>query len=380
MADYDGADDYQDRWRNTRDSERPPPPYPAPSNMDYDQRGRGPAQYPPYGENGGMPPPPAGGPPGTEVPPPPIGERRPSALKRPGSRSRVPNSRPEFQDDLSYVGSTAPDLEAKNRKHHRQFRDKRDGYESDEGEMHRKMRSRGDYDEPEPRRRGARDQYDDRGAPPPRNRGYDDEPEPRHRSRKDRDRDYDRGYDDDPPARHKRRDQPGVEYGADPIPAVRRSQTDRSGRRQKPRKDDYDDESSEDDRRRQPPSRRRSQDDSHRRRRDYDDDRDDNRDDRRRRDGRDDRNRDRDRDDRDRRRDKSRDRRSRYSDDESDYGGRRDRDRRRGSSAPPKEVKIGDYDIGPLLAKGKKHYGTLAPVLAPLAMNMARKYMSDRKR
>jgi hypothetical protein len=43
-------------------------------------------------------------------------------------------------------------------------------------------------------------------------------------------------------------------------------------------------------------------------------------------------------------------------------------------------MKIGDYDIGPLIEKGKKHYGTVAPMLAPIAMQLARKYMSGSKR
>ena len=279
---------------------------------------------------------------------------------------------------MSYMGSTAPDLEAKNRSHHRQFRDRRDGYESEEGEMLKKSKPRGEYDgPPDPRRRDHRDPHDSRG--PPRGQNYDEEP---RRRRHDRDYDDDR----DPPAKHgRRRDYPEVQYGADPIPAVKRSNTERPDRRRpKPRRD-YDDESSEEDdrdRRRPPPRRRRSQDDTrHRSKRDYDDDRDDYRDDR----DRDRRRGDRDRDDRRRDKSRDRDRRSRYSDEESDYGGSRrdrdrDRDRRRGSSAPPKEVKIGDYDIGPMLEKGKKHYGTIAPILAPIAMNMARKYLSGSKR
>ena len=367
MSGYDN-DGFQDPWRNARDNRPPPPPYPTPSAYD-----GGPAY-------GGMPPPPAGGPPqGTEVPPPPMGEqlnRRPSALKREGSRSRVPHLQPQFPDEASYLGSKAPDLERKNRPRDKQFRDKRDGYESDEGETLRKSKPRGDnFDEPDPRKRGARDAYNDRQRdpygdqrPPPRRGGYDDDEPPPPRRRRDRD------YDDEPPPRQKRRDQPGVEYGSDPVPAVRRSNTERPGRSQKSRRDYDDDESSEDDRRR-PPPRRRSQDDTRRRRRDYDDDRDDRGADRRRRD-------DRDRYGDDRRRDKSRDR-GRYDDDDDYYDSRRDRDRRdrrRGSSAPPKEIKIGDYDVGPWVEKGKKSYGAIAPILTPLVINMARKYMRDKKR
>jgi hypothetical protein len=42
-------------------------------------------------------------------------------------------------------------------------------------------------------------------------------------------------------------------------------------------------------------------------------------------------------------------------------------------------MKIGDYDIGPLLEKGKKHYGAIAPILTPIAMQMARKYLGGKK-
>ena len=122
--------------------------------------------------------------------------------------------------------------------------------------------------------------------------------------------------------------------------------------------------------------RNRSQDDAYdrRRRRDDYDDRDNDRD---RRSHRGDRDRD------DRRRDRSR---RRYDDDDSDYddrrdrGDRRDRDRKRGSSKPPRKMEIGGFDVGPLVDKGQRHYGTLAPIVAPLVMNMARKYMSDRKK
>ncbi|KAK1069947.1 hypothetical protein LTR74_004578, partial [Friedmanniomyces endolithicus] len=72
-------------------------------------------------------------------------------------------------------------------------------------------------------------------------------------------------------------------------------------------------------------------------------------------------------------------RRRRYSDDEDedDYDRRdsrrdRDRDRRK----PPREMKVGGYDIGPLIDTGKKHYGTVAPIVAPLLMNAARKYLT----
>lgn len=354
MSAYD--DDYDRPPRRGRD-DRPPPPYPGSAVNDYGSQMPGP---PPQQ--------------GTNVPPPPMGEqfssgRRPSAMKRSGSASRVPHLRPEFPDEASYLGSTAPDLESKNKTAHRQFRDKRDGYESDEGEALRKAKPQRHSRQPpssadgfEDQRR-RRDPYDDRGPPPRRADTYADDrdPPPRRRGK-------DKGYDDDyaPRDRDKRRRDPppDVEYGSEPIPAVRRSRSEREPRKSKPsRRDTYDDSSSEDDRRRQPPRRNRSQDD--RRRRD-----DDDRDDRRR--------------DRDKRRDRDRSRR-RYSDDDaSDYDRRdrrdRDRDRRDRRDKPPKEFKIGDFDAGPLIEKGQKHYATLAPIMTPIVMNMARKYLSDKKR
>ena len=400
------GDDYGERQPRSRD-DNPRPPYPTPSQAPGDDYGRQPRQ--PYYDNDNLPPPPPGPPPGaggTNVPPPPMGEqlhRRPSAMKREGSRGRVPNLHPEFPDQASYLGSTAPDLEAKNRAQHRRFRDMRDGYESDEGETLRKNKTPrgppggGPPDAGagvDPRQRPPRDPYDDRGppppydgsgrGPPPRSRTYDDDRAPPRR--RDRDRDYDddlppprrrkdRDYDDDPPPPRRRRDPPDVEYGSEPIP-VRRSRSERQLQRPKPsRRDDYDDDD-DDDRRRPAPTRHRSQDDAQRRRRRDDDDGGrDYRDDPRRRN-------DRDRDDR--RRAKSRDRdRRRYSDEESDYGDRRDRRDRRDRdrdrdrrSKPPSQMKIGDYDVGPLLDKGKRNWGTLAPVVTPIVMNMAKKYLS----
>lgn len=38
-------------------------------------------------------------------------------------------------------------------------------------------------------------------------------------------------------------------------------------------------------------------------------------------------------------------------------------------------MKIGGFDVGPLVQQAQRHYGTLAPVLAPVAMNMAKKYL-----
>ncbi len=73
---------------------------------------------------------------------------RPSALKRSSSQSRARNLQPRFLDEPSYLSTHAPDLEAKNRRRHRKFRERRDGYESEEGEILRKSNSsRGlDYD------------------------------------------------------------------------------------------------------------------------------------------------------------------------------------------------------------------------------------------
>ena len=38
-------------------------------------------------------------------------------------------------------------------------------------------------------------------------------------------------------------------------------------------------------------------------------------------------------------------------------------------------MRIGKYDVGPYVELGKKHYGTVAPILTPLVLNMAKKYM-----
>ena len=345
--------DYGDYDRGPRG--RPPPPGSYAPSMngadDYD---------PQYGRNAGYPPGP-----GSNVPPPPMGEqlhRRPSALKREGSRSRVPHLQPQFPDEQSYLGSDAPDLESKNRRRHRDFRDKRDGYESDEGETLRKSKPPGRGPPPDDRDRRRRgppiEDFDDRGPPPP----YDDRP-PRRRKDRERDRDY----DEEPPRRdrdRRRKDNLDVEYGSDPIP-VRRSRSERQPYRPKqPKRDDRDrdrdrdrDEdifSSDEESRRPPPRRRGKSSDAgdRRRRRDYDDD---DRSDYSRR--TDDRDRDR------RRRDRSR---RRYSDEESDYDSRdrrkrKDKDRKRDES--PKEMKIGGIDVGPMLGGAQKHLGTIVPLL-----------------
>ncbi|RMY87609.1 hypothetical protein D0861_05279 [Hortaea werneckii] len=373
---YDDYDNYEPRPRPR--AHRPPPPDldpygpPPPGAIPVDSY-HAPPPYPSSQRDGGRPPPPAGA---SDLPPPPMGEalkRRPSAMKREGSRSRVPNMRPEFPDE----GSVAPDLERKTRRRDREFRDKRDGYESDEGETLRAAKPKrrgGGYDDdrgPPPARRGGRydDEFDDRGPPP--------------RRRKDDFDDY-----DDPPPRRRGGGRP-VEYGSDPVP-VKRRDTD-GGRRPPPRsrRDDYSD--SEDDYSRPPPPRRhRSYDDGKRRggRDKYGDDRIYDSDDREDRDRRRRRQDIYDRDRAARRRDRSRgDRRGggRYSDeyDSEDSYDRRDRrdrrrDRSRRGNRPPKEIKIGKYDIGPYVEKGQKHWGTVAPIVTPVVMNMAKKYLGGR--
>lgn len=349
------VDDYAPRSRRDNRSSRPAPPYPYPSdgmnaNDEYgsDRGGR-----PHRGDE--------------NVPPaPPIGEGLKPAMRRDGSRTRLPpDARPQFPDEAS----NAPDLERKNRARDRQFRDMRDGYESEEGEAHKKNmapppRRYTDDDRPrgqEPRSRRPHDR--DPPYPPPwdagRRRGdYDDEEPPRS-SRKKRDP-Y---YDDDarPPRRRGDRPPPDIEYGSDPIPARRGSE------RRPRRRDDYSDEEEEDDYR---PRRRRSAEDSRRAPR-RGDELDYNSDGRRRRDvPYDDR-------DRDRRRRDNRSRRRYDDDDEYDDYDRngRDKDRRRGEK-PNKPVMVGKYDVGPWIEKGQKHYATLAPIVTPLVINMARKYMT----
>ncbi|GIZ39977.1 hypothetical protein CKM354_000333600 [Cercospora kikuchii] len=308
--------------------------------------------------------------PHAHIPLPPLGATLKPALKREGSRSRLhPDERPQFPDEASYLGGRAPDLEAKNRPRDKQFRDLRDGYESDEGEHHKsskytprsKMpRSNDDSAYDDRPRRSKRNDY-----PPPDSAisgttrgGYDDGP-PRRR----RDRDERPPYDDDYPPRRRGDRPPPVEYGADPIPSRQKSE-----RRPRPRRE-YDDYSDEDDYR---PRRRRGRSaDGYGGRppRDYDDDpyysdrpprrrRDDDYNDRapaRRRDGS--RRRRDDYDDYDRYSDRSRDRR----------GGRDGRDK------PPPSIKIGKYDIGPWVEKGKEHWTTIAPILTPIVLAQIRK-------
>ncbi|KAH9827841.1 hypothetical protein Tdes44962_MAKER02775, partial [Teratosphaeria destructans] len=386
MAAYDGDYDRMPRRNREYGDLPPPPPGPPPSNlggepMPNERRPRQ-ARFNSKDSN---------------LPPPPMGDAlngRPSAMKREGSRSRVPpDVRPEFPDEASYLGPTAPDLERKNRRKDREFRDKRDGYESEEGEMlrnqkprrsprppppedvgypprrpHGRERPRDDlYDMPpppgaipvggasrnghpppgaipiEPHRRGPdgdRPRRRDRDFPeddlPPRRR-RDDDYDARPRRRRD---DYD-DYDDPPPRRP--RDRP-VEYGSDPIP-VRRRNTDVDRSSRPSRRREYDDYSDDD---LPPPRRHRSQVDRRPRRDPYDDRYYDSDDRDRRRPGR---------DDRDRRR---------YSDEYDDY----DRRDRRGD--PARSIKIGDFDIGPMLEKGQKHYATVAPIVTPFIINAAK--------
>jgi len=376
--------DYDDRGSHVR-HDRPTRPYPDDNSMAVDGYGR----YENDTRQPRQPRPDAHGAPNAagDLPPPPIGDGaiRP-AMKREGSRSRVPpDMRPEFPDEASYLGRNARDLEAKNQPHNRRFRDKRDGYESEEGEIHRKMRDprRGpesdmDYDRrpKNPSRRSrdpdsyGQDPYNDeasRSRRQPRDRrdqrDYDDQRDQRspreqrdprdsrdprdHRDsrdpRSDRDR-YERDPYDDPPRRRRRDDydeekprrrRPEVEYGSDPVP-MRRNNSERRPQPSRRRRDDYysDEESDYDDRRSHRPRRSSA---PPRRKGRYDDD------------------------------------------DDSEYDDRRDgrsrRDGDRDKNKPPKEIKIGNYDVGPLVEKGQKHYAVLAPVLTPIVLNMARKYL-----
>lgn len=257
-------------------------------------------------------------------------EQRPSSMKREGSRSRVPHLRPEFDE----VGSNAPDLERKNRPADRKFRDKRDGYESDEGEAHRRStrdRRRRDYDD------------DSSEHKPPRRR--DEKLEPSRRR--------EHGYDNEPP----RRSRNDHDYRHAPE-SSRQYDSDR----RRDRRRDYSSDS-ESDRDRHPHRRHSAGDDR-----------------RYRSDGRREKARDdhyRDSDDRDARRRREeiydRDRETRRSD------GRHGRDRDVPEPArAPRHIKVGKYDIGPYVEQGEKHYKTFAPMLKPIVMDMAKQYMAGR--
>ena len=301
------------------------------------------------------------------LPAPPLGPSLKPALKREGSRSRLqPEDRPQFPDEASYLGGRAPDAEVKNGPRERSFRDQRDGYESEEGEKHKSSKYT-------PRNRMPRSNdedlaYDDRKRRPRRNDvpppdsaisgatrgGYDDAPPRRRRDRDDR-----RDYDDEAPPRRRGDRPPPVEYGAEPIPSRQKSE-----RRPRPRRD-YDEYSDEEDYR--PRRRRGASADGHGRRpRDYDDGPYYSDEPRRRRDD------DYDRAPARRPRDSSRRRRDDY--DDYDRYDDRDRDRRRDrDSRPPKEIKIGKYDIGPWIEQGKKHWTTVAPILTPIVLAQIRK-------
>ncbi|KAF1823470.1 uncharacterized protein K489DRAFT_369826 [Dissoconium aciculare CBS 342.82] len=389
MADY--ADDRGSHVRH----DRPSRPYPDDNPMAVDGYGKyeHDSRQPRHSRPDGHGSPTVAG----DLPPPPIGDGaiRP-AMKREGSRSRVPpDMRPEFPEEASYLGRNARDLEAKNHPHNRRFRDKRDGYESEEGETHRKMRDprrrpesdidydrrpnnnssrrsrdsesygQGPYDDEPPRsRRPPRDHRDPRDYDDPRDQRSPREQRPPRELRSPREerdsrdpRDYrdprdsrggrDRHERDDyeePPRRRRgddydderpRRQRPPVEYGSDPVPVRRRHSERRTEPSRRRRDDDYSDEESDYDDRR-----------SHRQRRSSAPPR----------------------------------RKDRYDDDDSEYDGRRsERSRRDGDrdkhDKPPKEIKIGNYDVGPLVEKGQKHYAVLAPVLTPIVLNMARKYL-----
>lgn len=344
MSTYD--DDYQPRPRRHHRETRPPYPddgFPAPLAGNIPTAPDAPPAAAPGATSS------------SSLPPPPLG----SAIKREGSRSRKAHLHPEFPDEASYLNTRSHDLERKNRPDERRFREKRDGYESDEGERHRRAMAssrRPRYDDeddlpPPPRDRRRRDKDRDAdmyGRPPPRDDPYDDRRRPPPRRRHD--------YSDEeslPPRRKGPRD--GVEYGAEPI-KPRRHNTEREPPRRRERdpedrprrRDKYDDYSDDEDYR---PRRRRSEEPPRRRR----DDRYDDYDDEPRRPRR---------DDYGRRKDRDRSRR-RYSDDEYD-------DRRRGDK-PPKEIKVGKYDVGPWLEKGQKYYGVVAPIVTPMVMNYLKK-------
>lgn len=38
-------------------------------------------------------------------------------------------------------------------------------------------------------------------------------------------------------------------------------------------------------------------------------------------------------------------------------------------------MKIGKYDVGPMIDKGQKHWSTVAPIVTPIVIQMARKYL-----
>lgn len=39
-------------------------------------------------------------------------------------------------------------------------------------------------------------------------------------------------------------------------------------------------------------------------------------------------------------------------------------------------MRIGNYDVGPLVDKGQKHWTTVGPIVTPIAIQMARKVSS----
>ncbi|KAI3481318.1 hypothetical protein L1887_56416 [Cichorium endivia] len=167
MSAYD--DDYEPRPRRHRD----PSPRPILTSASL-LRPAGPIPAAPDA-------PPAASTSANSLPPPPLG----SAIKREGSRNRKAHLKPEFPDEASFLNARSHDLEGKNRANDRRFREKRDGYEDDEGERHRRAMAPGrrprydDEDDLPPPPRGSRrrdrdppaDMY---GRPPPRDDPYDD--------------------------------------------------------------------------------------------------------------------------------------------------------------------------------------------------------------
>ncbi|KAF2100443.1 hypothetical protein NA57DRAFT_54532 [Rhizodiscina lignyota] len=225
----------------------------------------------------------------------------------------IPIRRPPIGSEASRIDrdmASRHDLERKNTQAHRSFREKRDGYESDEGET---LKRTGPPDEPRPRRRGGE------GPPPPGpGPGPDEEPRRRPRDRDGDPRDVerrprDRGGDPrdvEPRARERDGDPrdveprqmpirtraPPVQYGNEPVdprrrggedylapgpdPRLRRSASNREPRARAPAPP-YNYEDDDDDDYRQPPRRNVSHRDP-RRDRDGDRDRGDPRDPRRR--------------------------------------------------------------------------------------------------
>ncbi|KAI9702246.1 MAG: hypothetical protein M1820_006178 [Bogoriella megaspora] len=393
--------DYNAQERRPRDT-RPPAPYPsesfASSKDTYDptsQRPRRPRGYEDASPSGAS----------TTIPPPPIG---PFAKPKKGYDTRSP----AFPEERSYLASDAPDLERKVSPRNREFREKRDGYESDEGDQLRKAKRGGGGESERPRRKDRAPSYADNVDP------RDIEPDPRRDARRTR-----------PPGPGQAR---GSYYGEEaPVEPPRRRNTERAPPSRRTQYNDDDDDDDYDPRQRRAPPRRRGDEDEY-----YDrgyrseertaprrppaprDDRgyrshgEDGRQ-RRRRDSYDDddsydRPR-RQRDDTDPRRrsdygantraggddywrEKSRDRGNRRTrfEDEDRYDDRerdRDRDRRHREKSRDRKDKdkrkwnerLNKDDFGKYVKTGQKHYEQWAPVLMPVAKSLAKTYFDSRK-